>query len=118
MQKPTRDELIAENAKLKSKVADLEAADGNVRESLSVALGAGTWKKSHYSEEEQVVFSWFSIFREIGKLLERKKQANLEEAFQQHERIICNLKVRIDELTDPKDQQYRGEEVLRPSNRC
>lgn len=70
--KPTRDELIAENARLKEENEQYAAKDETVRESLSVALGAGTYKKNMYSDYEQVVYSWYAIFRELGKLLAKR----------------------------------------------
>jgi len=77
--KQTKEELIGTIAKLEKKVKILEEGNDNLRLEVSKALGAPTYKESTYSSEsKQTVYSWQKIFVELGKLLERKKQADLE----------------------------------------
>lgn len=116
MKKPTRDELIAEAAQLRMIVDKLEKDDEKFRESLSVALGAGTRKKSTYGEEEQVIYSWFAIFCEIGKLLERKQQTDLQQNVQSQQEQLEILQRDVQRLTDPKTPFCN--DGIRSSNLC
>lgn len=94
--------LRQEKAVLEAKVKQLEEADSDIRAKLSDALGAGTYKKSHYSDESvQIVYSWFTVFREIGKLLERKKQADLEDDFCRIREAANSFSERIWKLENP-----------------
>lgn len=103
--------LRQEKAVLEAEVKRLEESDADIRTKLSDALGAGTYKESSYSNEsKQIVYSWFTIFREIGKLLERKKQANLEEAFGSMSEAVRKFDERFWKLENPgKDiNEYHG----------
>lgn len=102
MKKPTKDELITEVSQLKVIVDKLERDDEKLRTALSISLGAGTYKKTHYDDSEQIVYSWYAIFREIGKLLERKKDADLNDAVQEAHRRLSDLQERVSFLEDPK----------------
>ena len=85
MDKPTREQLRAQVSALQSELASVKEQktaqyakhqehDLDVRTQLSVALGAGTYSKFHYSDDlVQIVYDWDAIFRKVGKLLERKK---------------------------------------------
>lgn len=74
-----KDELIAENARLKKEAEIAKEEDTNVRHYLSIALGAGNCqKRNSYDDERQYVYNWFEIFQEVGKLLEKKRYTNLE----------------------------------------
>ncbi len=76
----TKDELIAENARLQDKVKTLEEQDTTLRQELSAALDAPTKKESGYSNDcVYVTYNWYEIFREVGKLLEKKRYINLED---------------------------------------
>lgn len=112
--KNTKDELIAENAKLKNELELMEkrvvgirdaaeAADKEVREHLSIALGAGTVSKGMYSDDRiQIVYNWHAIFRELGKLLEKKNYVNLQEAIDYHTMQISEINERLHEIDPPK----------------
>lgn len=94
--------LRQEKAVLEAKVRQLEASDADIRTKLSDALGAGTYKESSYSNEsKQIVYSWFTVFREIGKLLERKRQANIEEDFARIQEAATRFEERFWKLENP-----------------
>lgn len=76
----TKQQLIEKVAVLERDKERLTENDEKLRLELSKALGAGTKKKGEYSSEYvYIVYSWFEIFGEIGKLLEKKRYVNLEE---------------------------------------
>jgi hypothetical protein len=117
MKPPTREELISEKTKIEAELQQtnirlLEDSkinmerDKDIREHLSIALGAGTYSKGHYSDDRvHIVYSWFSIFREIGKLLERKKQADVEDEVKfAHERLD-RVDRRIEEIANPQTRE-------------
>jgi len=117
MKQQTKEQLIAENAALKAKVAGLEARiaairseetdnDETLRLNLSNALGSGFVKKQYsYDSNERYVYNWYEIFREVGKLLERKKQTDLES-------VVADLRERQDQLFS----QWRKWQQDRPVN--
>ncbi len=81
--KTTKEELIAENSVLKAEIERLKEADDNIRYYLSTTLESGYCKKKNsYDEEKRYVYNWHEIFREIGKLLEKKRYVNLEDEIQ------------------------------------
>lgn len=96
-----KESLIAENATLKAKVEELQASDRNLREKLSDALGAGTYKEHSYSDPKPVVYSWFTIFRELGKLLERKDQSELQEELRCAIERCYEIEPRVWKLENP-----------------
>lgn len=108
----TKDQLTADKAQLEARVKQLEEQlkneggqyekkDIDVRTSLSIALGAGTYTE-RYSDSKQIVYSWFAIFREIGKLLERKKQADVEDEVKYAHERLDRIDRRIEEITNPQ----------------
>ena len=116
--KQTKEQLLALNGELRFKIETLEKLitdkdsevakkDKEIREYLSISLGAGTRSKGRYdSEQEQIVYSWYSIFREIGKLLAKKEYPDLSEAIQHHTMQISGLQERMDKLDGP-DYKHR-----------
>ena len=118
MKTPKKAELITENAKLKSELElmgkkvsgirdNAEKADQEVREHLSIALGAGTYSKGIYSNDhEQIVYNWHAIFRELGKLLEKKNYVDLKDITDSHRMQLEEMQNRINEI-DPPEQYIR-----------
>jgi chaperonin cofactor prefoldin len=116
--KITKDSLLADKAKLEAEVQRLEIrlkaiesenddSDENVRTNISTALNAPPTRKQTYgysSEDEPTVYNWYEIFREIGKLLERKKQDDLRQS-------VSEAHQRIDEMQN----EQRRREQDRPS---
>lgn len=89
-----KDELIAENARMKKELELAKEEDANVRHYLSVALGSGNCKKRNsYDEDRLYVYNWFEVFREVGKLLEKKRYTKLENE--------------IESLSQKESQDYR-----------
>ena len=87
-------ELMADKTKLEFQVLGLETqiskeeeahkkADTDIRLELSRALGAPIVSTQEYGyssrKEAQTVYTWFEIFRELGKLLEKKKREDTEQ---------------------------------------
>lgn len=104
----TKDQLIAENAQLKAEVerlartsaADFETAssrDQDVRKELSKALGAPA-KSDRYGEREMLTYSWFEIFREVGKLLAAR-------TFYDIEGNVSELEVKVKQLEERETAQ-------------
>lgn len=105
MDKVTKESLSAENAVLKARIEAMKAEQNNIAHYLSVALGAGTQKKSDYGHEtEQIVYSWFTIFREIGKLLERKDQTELQEELRRAIERCYKMEEKIWRLENPNKE--------------
>ena len=65
----TRDQAIAKIAELENELTIRKESSQTMREELSKALGAGTYKENTYSTPEQVVYSWYKIMLELGKVL-------------------------------------------------
>lgn len=112
----TKQNLLTENARLK---ADLDAArnhasatekaaiqkDEEMRDRLCYVLGLPTVKSGQWGDKEKINRPWVEIFCEVGKLLERKKQENLEdEVFTNRDRLM-RLEERIRAL-EPKDSPF------------
>lgn len=92
----TKDELIAENAKLKAQLEDHKASDKQVRESLSLSLGSGYTMKQTYGfsgteDGDPIVYNWYQIFREVGKLLAARN-------FMDFEGNVSELECKIEDL--------------------
>jgi small-conductance mechanosensitive channel len=81
MSKPTKQQRIDQLEQQLAEARKAASDDTTLREELSKALGAPEKHGNRpYYDAKFVVYSWFEIFREIGKLLQRdKEQAQREE---------------------------------------
>ena len=99
-----KDVYIKENSRLQAIVDDLEVKDTKIRKEISIALGAGYVRKQTYgysSEEgDPIAYSWYAIFREIGKLLERKNDADHADAISHHSNLLSKIQEEISELRE------------------
>ena len=90
----TKEELIAENIRLKQIVEKFEDGDKGVRADLSKILHAPRIEMdSMYSDPKPQTYSWLEITAEIGKLLATKTDRNLEE--------------KVDSLMETYDENFR-----------
>lgn len=106
MEKPlTKEQLIVQKAVLEAKVKELEEQDSTLRHHLSVALGAGTYKKNSYSESEQIVYSWYSIFREVGKLLAKRDYVEFRDNIQNTAQRLEDIQNQLWRLQNPEDSK-------------
>lgn len=105
MKQPTKSELITEVAQLKVIVHKLEGDDEKLRTEFSKALDAPFSYENEYgyarSKGVRTTYTWFEIFREVGKLLEKKKYTNLEDALTHHTMQINEIHERLAQLDGP-----------------
>lgn len=78
-----KEELIAENARLRSELAEVEkdfSNFGNVaRKNLAVTLGLATHKQSLYGDKEESLPEWSEIYARIGELRTIERQRDESE---------------------------------------
>ena len=104
----TKEQLIAENAKLSEKIgrlvtdtlAERESADGydrTRRQELSLALGSGYDSKNSYGfsnheKGEPIVWSWAKIHVELGKVLAAKNYMDFKGNISELEYAVETIK--------------------------
>ena len=88
----TKEELIAENAKLGQTNKEWSEADTQRRKSISGMLSAPYKTKGVYEREsEQIVYSWPEIYFTLGKLVEKHDYANYLDTISYLEREVKDL---------------------------
>ena len=86
--KKTKDQILQQNGALILQLEEYREADKSIRTYLSVSLKSGYKKKeNHYDKEERYIYNWYEIFREIGKLLEKKDYVDLQEEIRNQQRF-------------------------------
>lgn len=108
--------LKTENSLLKQEL-EKKSDDEIIREELSKALHAPTISTQEYGyssrKEVQTIYTWFEIFREVGKLLEKKNYQKFEEDFNKIKAVTESTQRWIEEY-----ERSKWEKSDRPSPRC
>ena len=97
----TKEEIIAENAKLGQTNKEWTEADLQRRKTLSSMLNAPFKKRGQYDyDTEIVVYSWPDIYFALGKLQAMRNHAEFTDTMQRHERDIADLRQWREEKKD------------------
>jgi len=100
--KETKEQLIAELAKLGQTNKEWSESDLQRRKTISEMLNAPFKKKSMYDYNiERVIYSWPEIYFYLGILQAKRDYADFNDTIQRHERGIVDLQQWRD---DKKDQ--------------
>lgn len=85
------DALRIENAKLLKEKEEFRYTDQRVRTEISRSLGVQA-VRDNYGNEKEYAYSWFEIFREIGKLLSKENYANWIYDLRSHKQALEEVK--------------------------
>jgi hypothetical protein len=101
-----KEELIAENARLQSKLREVESDfsgySETARENLAVTLGLNTQKQSAYGYKEKNLPEWSEIYARIGELRTLARQKDQSEQLRYFEEMINKHELQLNETTHEK----------------
>jgi hypothetical protein len=114
MKTPSKQELLAQIAILEEKLKRAHENDENLRQEISYTLDAPLVRKSEYGNEtKRMLYSWFDIFRELGKLI-------VHENFARYVNDVSEMRISIEglryDLNSHIDQQRMDLENKRHFN--
>ena len=95
----TKEDLLKEIGKLKSKVDDYKEDDRETRKEFAKAFNWYESKTYMYSGTETKLKepTWYEIFQEIGRLQEKKRLFNEDERMHYLEQVLENLENKINQ---------------------